>query len=264
MSELKIKLELNKGRRGVPIERLAKVVDEVRKFFDMLAADVELGKGEWIAEKFADGSMVFDNTFVGDTTNRAVVTAQKALKHLSDPRCTADDLAYGIRRETFYQFGRMAAPLPVDDALFIGVYTDGQPEPEMRELSKERFFEIEREIVEKTTRYGGLRGVITALFKGANTIWIHDLGTHEKIVCSFDPARYNEIWGLLESKDAVVNVEGWITQKPSEVSHLIIETIAPVAEYQAGDLEKFFGIDPNFTGDMSTEDYLEALRGESD
>ena len=248
----------------MPIERLVKVADEARKFLDMLSADVELGKGEWIAEKFTDGSCIFDSAFVGDVTNRAIAIAQKAVIHLSDPSCTVDNLAYGIRRETFYQFGRMAAPLPLDDAVFIGVYTDDKPEPEMRELSKERFFEIEREIVEKTTRYGSLRGVITALFKGGNTIWVRDLTTREKIVCSFSAARYCEIWKLLESKDAVVNVEGWITQKPGEESHLTIETIKPAAEYQAGDLEKFFGIDPTFTGGMSTEDYLEALRGETD
>ena len=29
------------------------------------------------------------------------------------------------------------------------------------------------------------------------------------------------------------------------------------------DLEKFFGIDPNFTGDMSTDEYLDDLRGET-
>lgn len=32
------------------------------------------------------------------------------------------------------------------------------------------------------------------------------------------------------------------------------------AEYQEGDLEKFFGIDPDFTGGMSTEDYVDYVR----
>lgn len=262
MSELKIKLELNKGRKGVPIDRLSKVTDEARKFFEMFAKDVDLGEGEWIAEKFTDGSVGFDNTFVGEATSRGMAVAQKALRHISDPHCTVDNLAYGIRRETFFQFGKIAEPLPLDDVLLIGLY-NGQPEPEMRELSKERFLEIEREIVEKTTHYGGLRGVIIALFKGANTIWIHDLTTSERVVCAFEQSRYSEIWSLLESKDTVVNVEGWITQKPGEVKHLKIETIARVAEYQEGDLEKFFGVDPNFTGDMSTEDYMNTLRGEA-
>lgn len=32
-------------------------------------------------------------------------------------------------------------------------------------------------------------------------------------------------------------------------------------EYQEGDLEKFCGIDPDFTGDKTTEDYVDSIRG---
>jgi hypothetical protein len=68
---------------------------------------------------------------------------------------------------------------------------------------------------------------------------------------------------LAGPKDAVVNVEGWTTHKPGEDSHLKISTITPSAEYQKGDLEKFFGLDADFTGDMPTTDYLDDLRGET-
>jgi hypothetical protein len=263
MSELKIKLELNKGRKGVPIDRLAQVANEARKFFEMFAKDIELGDGEWIAEEFTNGSLGFDNTFVGDANPRGLVVAQKALRHISDPKRTPDDLAYGIRRETLFQYGKMADPLPPDDVLFVGIYDDGKPEPELRELSKERFLEIEKQIVERTTHYGGLQGTITALFKGSNTIWVHDLSTRAKVVCEFAAHEYEKIWKLLETKDAVVNVEGWIKRKPGELDHLKIEIIDPAAEYREGDLEKFFGIDPDFTGDMSTEEYLNDLRSET-
>lgn len=36
----------------------------------------------------------------------------------------------------------------------------------------------------------------------------------------------------------------------------------PAAEYREGDLEKFFGIDPDFTGGMATDDYVDELRGD--
>lgn len=262
MSELKIKLEVNKGRHGIPLKRLVRVADEARKFLEMFAKDVGLGEGEWIAERFKNGSAIYDNTFVGEATSRSLAIAQKALEHITDPNRTPDDLAFGIRRETFFQYGRMAAPLPTDDVLYIGLY-NGRRRPKMRPLSKERFLEIERSVVERATHYGGLQGVITALFKGANTIWVRDLSTGYKIVCEFKPDEYDHIWELLGPKDAVVNVEGWITNKPGEDSHLKIETITPSADYREGDLERLFGIDPDFTGDMSTEEYLDDLRGET-
>jgi hypothetical protein len=263
MSKLKIKLELHKGRIGVPLERLAKVADEARKFLEMLANDIELGEGQWIAERFTNNSLGYDSTFVGEATSRALTIGQKALRHISDPKRTPDDLRYGLRRETLFQFGKMAASLPVDDVLYVGLYDKDPDEPEMRPLSKERFLEIEKLIVERTTHYGGLNGLITALFKGSNTIWVHDISTGAKVVCEFAPSKYDEIWELLKSRDAIVNVEGWIRRKPGEVDHLKIATISPSAEYQDGDLEKFFGLDPYFTGDLSTEDYVDDLRGDT-
>jgi len=32
-------------------------------------------------------------------------------------------------------------------------------------------------------------------------------------------------------------------------------------EYREGDLEKFIGCDPNFTGGLSTEEYIDRIRG---
>lgn len=34
----------------------------------------------------------------------------------------------------------------------------------------------------------------------------------------------------------------------------------PHVEYQEGDIEKFFGVDPDFTGDMTTEEYIDSIR----
>lgn len=263
MSRLKIKLELNKGRIGVPLERLVKVADEARKFLEMLTKDIELGDGQWIAERFTNNSLAFDNTYVGDATSRNLAIAQRALRHITDPKRTPDDLRFGIRRETLFQYGKMASPLPADDVLLVGLYKDADEPDEIRSLSKERFLEIERQVVERTTHYGGLQGLITALFKAQNTIWVHDISTGARVVCQFASAEYDKIWELLKARDAIVNVEGWIRRKPGEVDHLKIETISPSAEYQEGDLEKFFGLDPHFTGDLSTDDYADDLRGDT-
>jgi hypothetical protein len=245
MSDLKIKVVLNKGRQGVPIKRLVRVADETRKFLEMFAKDVGLGEGEWIAEHFTNASVGYDGTFIGESNSRTLNLARTALRHITDAKRTPDDLKYGLTRETFYQYGRIASPIPADDVVSIGIYDDGKPEPEMRALSKARFLEIERQIVERLTQYGGVKGVITALFRGVNTIWVHELSSGHKVVCEFEADRYDEIWTLLESKDTVVNVEGWITRKPGDDPRLKIATISPATEYQDGDLEKFLASIPS-------------------
>lgn len=262
MSSVKIKVVLNKGRQGVPIKRLVRVADEARKFLEMFAQDVGLGDGEWIAEHFTNNSVGYDGTFIGETDTRAINNAQQALRHITDPQRTPDDLRYGLTRETFYQYGRIASPIPEGDVVSIGIYSE-KPKPEMRDLSRGRYLEIERQIVERLRQYGGVKGIITAVFRVANTIWVHELSTGSKVVCEFEADKYDEIWKLLETRDTVVNVEGWITRKPGDDPRLRISTITEAIEYQDGDLQKFFGLDPDFTGDMTTEEYMDDLRGES-
>ena len=42
MSRLRIRMELNRGGVGVPLHKLASVVDEAQKFFRMLGEDVRI------------------------------------------------------------------------------------------------------------------------------------------------------------------------------------------------------------------------------
>src|SRR5207244_13102535 len=50
MSRLRIRMELNRGGAGVPLHKLASVVDEAQKFFPMLGEDVHIdrNRGEWL------------------------------------------------------------------------------------------------------------------------------------------------------------------------------------------------------------------------
>lgn len=261
-TQLRLKIELNKGRHGIPIEKLAKVAEEAEKFLGMFAADMNFGETQWIAENFHNGSVEYDVSCVGVASDMALRIGQRALAQLVDPKTTPDDLSFGIRRETFLQFARMASHVDADDAVGIGVY-NGKPKPKMHALSKQRYLEIEKQVNQTVVQYGGVQGVITTLFKESNILWIRELSTGERISCKFPVHYYNKIWKLLKAKDAIVNVEGWITHKNGVIDHLKIETIDESPEYLEGDLEKFFGADPNFTGGRSAGEHLDDIRGET-
>jgi len=262
MANFRVRIEMNKGRHGVPIHRLAEIAKEAEKFFQMFAADLGLEKGEWIADNFTDGSVGFDTNYVGTAPDLTLRTGQKAFELLTQPSTSPDDLKFGVRKETFLQFARMAAPVDADDFISIGLY-NGQPKPPMRELTKKRFIEIEKEIVQTVEQYGGAQGIITAFFKDSNTFWLRELSTGNRISCIFHVKDYKRVWQMLEGKDAIVKVEGWKIVTNGKLEHLKVVTISPAPEYQEGDLDKFFGCDPGFTGDLSTEEYLDDLRGES-
>jgi hypothetical protein len=262
MAQLRVKIELNKGRHGVPIHKLAHIAEEAEKFFKMLSSDIHLGSGEWIADNFKNGSLAYDISFVGQVTDGAIKTGQKALDLITNPKTKPDDLKLGIRKATFLQFAKIASPIEEDDFVSVGLYNGG-PKPEMRELSKKRYLEIEREITRTIEQYGGIQGIITAFFKEANLFWVRSLSTGERVSCIFPPGMYNRAWKLLESKDAIVNLEGWMILKNGKIEHLKVTTLSQAVEYQDGDLEAFFGCDPDFTDGLTTEEYIDDLRGGS-
>lgn len=263
MSQFRIKIELNKGRHGIPLQKLADFSREAEKFLEMFAEDVSLEKDGWIAENFKNGSLVYDVNYVGESSPQIIDTAHKAFDQILDERTTPDGLNFGIRKETFWQFAQVANHIGADDSVGIGLYRS-ESEFEMRELSKERSLEIKAQIKERVVEFGGIQGEITALIKASNHLWINDFATNSRVVCTFKGAMYNQVWQLLKSHDAVVNVEGWITRDNGRIVDFVIETSSSAVVYEEGDLEKLFGCDPDFTGDLSTEEHIEKLRGEED
>ncbi|MBA2735649.1 MAG: hypothetical protein H0U50_02565 [Pyrinomonadaceae bacterium] len=261
MAQFRIKLELNKGRHGIPLQRLANIAKEAEKFLEMFSQDVKLEKNGWIADNFENGSLMYDVNYVGESEPHNIAVAHKAFEQITDIKTTPDELDFGIRKETFWQFAQIANHIEADDYIGIGLYK-GEDVPEIKELSKERSLEIERQIAQRVVEFGGIQGEITALIKGSNHLWINDFATNNRVVCTFKGEMYSQVWQLLKSQDTVVNVEGWITKDNGKVIDFVIEKISSAVVYQEGDLEKLFGCDPNFTGELSTEEYVAKLRDE--
>lgn len=259
MSQFRIKIELNKGRHGIPLHKLADFSKEAEKFLEMFAADLNLEKDGWIAENFENGSLTYDISYIGEFDTNRIANAERAFIQIISEETSHNQLEFGIRKETFWQFAQIANHIGPDDSVGIGLYQNGKPE--IKNLSKERSLEIKARAGEKTLEFGGIQGEITALLKGRKHIWIRDFASNNRVVCTFRSELYDQIWHLLESQDTIVDAEGWITRANGEIEEFLIEKINAAAEYQEGDLEKFFGLDPDFTGNLSTEEYLTKLRG---
>lgn len=262
MPSLRIKIILNKGGVGIAVEKLAHITKEAEKFIECFSKDMQLDQGEWIAEKFRNGSVVFDLVYVGDAANSAIRTSEKALKLIANPKTDVQDLSYGISKHTFLQFAKMASPVEVDEAIGVGIY-NGSNRAKTYLLTKQRFIEVEKQVLERVEQYGGIRGVITALFKGKDsTLWINDKLTNKRVVCTYPPHYYNKIVKLLEDRDSLVSAEGWMTVVNGKVEELAIKSLESLESYQKGDVEKLFGSDPDFTGGLSTDEFIKQIGNE--
>lgn len=261
MASLRIKITLNKGRQGISVEKLADIAKEAEKFLESFSKDMQLGDAEWIAEKFRNGSVSFDIVYIGEAPDTAIQKSGKILKQMADPKPTVGNLT-GVTKDTFLQFAKIAFPIEGDDAIGIGVY-NGSKRPKTYTLSKQRAIEIEKEILQRAEQYGSVQGSITALFKGGqSTLWITERLTSKRIVCFYPPQYYKKIVSLLEDRDSLVNAEGWMTIINGEIKELRIKTLELLAVYHDGDIEKLFGADPDFTGGLTTGEYIDHIRDE--
>src|ERR1700726_1311365 len=98
MPRLRIRIELNRGGMGVPLHKLASVVDEAQKFFHMLAEDVHIdkGRGAGLGFEFDHESLNFTAEYVGPVTEEQVAAFYAAF-----------DGTTSLRRSTIAQFAHI-------------------------------------------------------------------------------------------------------------------------------------------------------------
>lgn len=139
MSRLRIRIELNRGGVGVPLHKLASVVEEAQKFFHLLTEDVQIdqSQGEWLGFDFGNESLNFTAEFVGPVTAEQVAAFHAAF-----------DGTTSLRRATISQFARITDSIEQDELIGFGLYLsdEGNDPTEWRCLSRRDALRITEEI----------------------------------------------------------------------------------------------------------------------
>jgi len=139
MARLRIRIELNRGGVGVPLHKLASVVEEAQKFFYLLAEDIHVDQtqGDWLGFDFGNESLNFTAEFVGPVTAEQVAAFHAAF-----------DGTTSLRRTTIAQFARITESIEQDELIGFGLYMqdDGNEPTEWRCLSRRDALRITEEI----------------------------------------------------------------------------------------------------------------------
>ncbi|HTS49953.1 MAG TPA: RodZ domain-containing protein [Bryobacteraceae bacterium] len=139
MSRLRVRVELNRGGVGVPLHKLASVVHESQRFFEMLAEDVHIAQdcGEWLGFDFDNESLNFTAEYVGPVSQEQAQAFYAAF-----------DGVTSLRRATIAQFTQITDAIGEDELIGFGLYqSDQEMEPgEWRSLSRRDALRIADEI----------------------------------------------------------------------------------------------------------------------
>jgi hypothetical protein len=113
MPRLRVRVELSRGGAGVPLHKLASVVEQARKFFVMLGEDVEVdpARGEWMGFDFDADALHFTAEYVGPVTADQVSAFHAAF-----------DGTTSLRRATIAQFARITETIGEDELIGFGLY----------------------------------------------------------------------------------------------------------------------------------------------
>lgn len=258
---LRLRIELNKGRHGMPLNKLTQVCQETTKFLDLLCEDLGLPqpKTGWLAEDFENGSVDFDLRHPEYLSEDLTVLGRQALRMIFGNSHEVPEVALRIRPETRRQFFRIGSALDTDEVAHFGVYEGNEARPQQWfDLPHTSDQEAAATRLLDRNAYGEVQGVIHAFFKDPPKPYlsIRELSTGELVKCYFRPDMYQAAVELLEDRDAVVFVEGWLKEDATtgNTREVSAEDFRPAPEFDFGLYQRMLGAIPDYNGEGSVRE----------
>lgn len=266
MRTLRVRLELNKGRKGIPLHKLAAVTEEVQRFFQRVGSDlgVPTPREQWLAVRFRNGSVSFDAEYQGQLTEERIEQYNAELGGLIRA-AVVPSFESRLSPATVLQFARIAEPIDEDEQVRFGLYQNGGARPvEWHALTKAASRQLAHAVVASNKYRGVVQGIAHSWYKEASPpyFYIRQSVTQSLVKCLYDKTQYSEVLHLFEKRNAVVQVIGMITANMIErrVDEVDCEKFAIAEELSDEDFERFFGMAPDLTGNLTTEEYISLVR----
>jgi hypothetical protein len=268
VARVRVRFEMNKGRTGAPLSKLARVAEQLERFLGRVALDCSITAkaGEWLALNFENGSVSYDAEFQGETSAEAAMAFYRAVDHVTtlDPR--TNELEGIVSSRTLAEYALIGTLIDPDESVGIGLYepTHHESAPKWRQITYSKFSDIRREIETALSVHGAAQGIIHAWFKEAEQPYfrLRELSTWALVNCSYPPRLYPDVARAVRERSTVLIVSGKIKYDRLSRSAKEIDTerIEPVETLTSDDFDRLFGSAPRFTGDQSTDEFIDWVR----
>jgi len=245
VANLRLQIELNKGKRGISFDKLEKVVLEMRRFLASLGDDIELIEpASWIAVDFTNGSLGFDAEY-----SYPVAPPKLALFNGSIVALAKSEFPLSVQRTTANQFFQLASTLEQDETAEIAVFDESNA-PIPMQISR-RTADLARmiKVLPYREAIGSIQGKIHSLYKESKPphFTLRELSTRNLIKCIYENDVYPAIIRALNVIDQVIHVRGAIMTdtRGHSIDHVNVTEILLADPYGYEDVEKFLGVNRN-------------------
>jgi hypothetical protein len=232
-------MTLNKGKRGISLDKLEHIIEEMRRFLSSMGDDIELTEPtSWVAVDFKNSSLEFRSEYLHEVDtpklarfNGAIITLAKS------------EFPPSLRASTSESFFNMAGMLDMSETADIAIFDeDGTPVPfeiSQRTATLARFIDV----LPFRQSEGAVQGKIHSLYKESKPphFMLRELSSGNLIKCLYEVTEYPAIIKSLEDRDQVLHVRGTVVTDTRErnIDHVRVKQILLAEQYGFEDVEKF-------------------------
>jgi hypothetical protein len=272
MARLRLRLRFNPGRSGGPIDRLGEFASQTDKFLRSFSKDIGAPsrKGEWIAQNFTNESIAFDIEWAGSVAPAIQSQGLFALKELtSNNPINACNKGY-VSHGTMAEYSRLSKALDPDEHFEVGIYTDDSIDTatEWKNVYYSDLAQIRQLLDAPFIAYGTLQAVIHnwAMEADSPNFTARELSTGNLVKCFYERRLHGLVHEATKEPHIVLLIYGdtkW-DRTTNYIVDVHVSKIEMTKSISDSEFDKLFGSMPNLTGDLSTSEYIEWLRGDGD
>ena len=267
LAQLRLRIELNKGRTGAPLEKLGELARQLERFLRSLAGDIEIDvkRGEWLAMNFKNGSVSYDAAFQNEVSESQFREFNRLIEFVADFDPETESTNGLVTDATLLEYGRLGEHIDPDEIVSVGLYPGaGKRVTKWRQINYRKTNRVRRAIEAPVLSYGSIQGLLYSLtILGTPPVFrIREQATDNLVRCIYKPDLYPKIVAALRERNAIVHATGHMSLDRARrtVSEMNVERIDRIDPLTDDEFMSLFGSTPEITGELTTAEFIDQIR----
>jgi len=262
----KIRVTVGRGKRGILLEKLGRIAQGTVTFLQDLGNDLDIPASEqWLADNFSSAhSVIFDLSPQADSE-----LWKRGLKSVMAADFSDDVMRVRVSPRTRQRYVQIAADLEADEKIEFALLDGDSEAPEIYELDRSAITTFESEKPDHYRYPGEIQGIVHSFVKEAKRqkLVMRELSTRQLVDCYFTKDLYQGAVALLHDEDAIISVEGLVTEDSSTglVTEMDVTEFTPAPTFDLAQFERMIGAFPKaLTGGRDAAELLDEDRNNGD